>query len=127
MRGYLGGTCVKTRGTFIWMCCIVAQASCQLEAKAPLSATASQYVIDIAGQSVLTTWTCTDDPCPWGDSVSNDALAWPLSAEPVAARLGYTVAPAPYLPADRANGLTISITSGSASVYAGGPQEDSHR
>lgn len=74
----------------------------------------------------MTTWTCTDEPCPWGDELSNPALAWPAEVQPVGTRLGYTVTPAAYLPAASANGLTVTIDFGSARVYAGEPQESSH-
>lgn len=73
------------------------------------------------GESKLATLTCTGSPCPWGESLSNHAVAWPVSAKPVATRLGYTASPAIYLPAASANGVTISIELGSASVYAGDP------
>ena len=74
----------------------------------------------------MATWTCTDDPCPWGDELTNPAVAWPDEAQPVSTRLGYTVTPAVYLPASSANGLTITIDVGSARVSAGEPQEWSH-
>jgi hypothetical protein len=137
MYGLLESTRINTRGArfghglgrwaaLLWMSCVVAQAGCRSNAEEPLGKSMSDLT-EISGESVLTTWTCTDAPCPWGDSVSNDALSWPLPAGPVATRLGYTVSPAPYLPADRANGLIISITLGNARLYAGGPQEESHR
>ena len=78
------------------------------------------------GSSVVTTWTCVGSPCPWGPTDSGHALAWPASMGPVSQRLGYTAAPAPYLPAAAAAGLTITVTSGSATVYAGAPQAASH-
>jgi hypothetical protein len=74
----------------------------------------------------MATWTCTGDPCPWGDELSNPALAWPAEWLPISARLGYTVSPAVYLPASAANGLTVTIDFGSAGVHAGAPQDDSH-
>ena len=74
----------------------------------------------------MTTWSCTDSPCPWGDSVSNHAIAWPASAGPIGVRLGYTATPSPYLPAAAANGVTISIEFGSANVFAGEPLGSSH-
>lgn len=80
----------------------------------------------LSGESQLATWTCTADPCPWGDELSNPVLAWPAEAQPVGTRLGYTVSPAVYLPASSANGLTVTIDSGSVRVYAGKPQESSH-
>jgi hypothetical protein len=82
---------------------------------------------EAAGESTMTTWTCTGSPCPWGDLLSNHALPWSASASPVAARLGYTASPAVYLPAASANGATVSIDAGSAGVYAGEPSGSSHR
>jgi hypothetical protein len=89
--------------------------------------TARSLVVDATGQSVMTTWTCTDEPCPWGDETANHAIAWPASASPVDVRLGYTASPAPYLPAAAANGVTISIEFGTANVFAGAPQAGSHQ
>jgi hypothetical protein len=80
----------------------------------------------ISGVSEMATWTCTGDPCPWGDELSNPAVAWPQETDPVTARLGYTVSPGVYLAASLANGLTVTIDSGSAVVHAGAPQDDSH-
>ncbi|HEX3475189.1 MAG TPA: hypothetical protein VHT91_09135 [Kofleriaceae bacterium] len=80
----------------------------------------------LSGESQMATWTCTGDPCPWGDQLSNPALAWPAEAQPVGTRLGYTVSPAVYLPSSSANGLTVTIDSGNVRVYAGEPQESSH-
>jgi hypothetical protein len=116
-----------------WLACLTTLAGCAVASSKPevppsppalLGATTS--ALELAGESALVTWTCTDDPCPWGDSVSNPAIAWPESMSPVAHRLGYTVSPAPYLPAQSANGLTVSITSGSASLFVGEPDADSH-
>lgn len=45
---------------------------------------------------------------------------------PVTQRLGYTTSPAVYLPAASANGMTISIEVGSASVFVGEPFAPSH-
>jgi hypothetical protein len=94
--------------------------------QAPGESTSSSYVVDFTGDSADATWTCTGTPCPWGDSIGNPAIAWPDAESPVDARLGYTVAPAAYLPAGSANGLTIVIESGAAGVYSGGPQDPSH-
>lgn len=79
------------------------------------------------GSSVLAEWACTGSPCPWGDSTSGHALPWSASLQPSAARFGYTTTPAVYLPASVANGSTLGITSGSATVYAGAPNASSHR
>lgn len=117
------GSWVGTWKTFASLCC-VALAGC--EASSESLGNATSFVVDTSGDSAWTTWTCTGDPCPWGDSTSNHAIAWPSSASPVGARLGYTASPAPYLPASAANGVTISIEFGSANVFAGEPLGSSH-
>ncbi|HMG22984.1 MAG TPA: hypothetical protein VK607_16730 [Kofleriaceae bacterium] len=94
---------------------------------APGRGSAISYVGEMTGESVLARWTCAAEPCPWGSSSSNQAAAWPAAADPVAVRLGYTVSPAVYLPADNANGATISLEFGSAGIYAGQPSAPSHR
>ncbi|MGD9695523.1 MAG: hypothetical protein AB7V42_07685 [Thermoleophilia bacterium] len=80
-----------------------------------------------SGDSAAVTWTCTGAPCPWGASLSGNAVVWPASVSPVAVRLGYTTSQPIYLPADRANGATITVTSGGAAIYAGRPEDGSHR
>lgn len=81
---------------------------------------------DASAQTVLasefTTWDCTGADCPWGASVSGEAAAWPAAYAPVAERLGYTTTPAVYMPAAFANGSTVTIEGGGASLYAGPPQ-----
>jgi hypothetical protein len=77
--------------------------------------------------SRVITWTCTGAPCPWGLSTANDALVWPTSAEPTSSRLGYTTSEPIYLGAGRANGTSIHVLTGSASLYAGDPDASSHR
>jgi hypothetical protein len=73
------------------------------------------------------TWTCTGTPCPWSPTVSGNAVAWPSNLEPLSTRLGYTTSVPMYLPATAANGLTITVTSGSAALFAGAPNAASHR
>jgi hypothetical protein len=92
----------------------------------PRDQSAISYLGEVTGQSQLTTWTCTGSPCPWGEETSNHALAWPAEGQPITARLGYTTSPAVYLPSAQANGLTIKIVSGTASLYAGDPFWTSH-
>ncbi|MFF1822142.1 discoidin domain-containing protein [Kribbella sp. NPDC058245] len=75
--------------------------------------------------SMLATWTCTSSPCPWGESDSTNAAVWPAAAEPVRARYGYTVSHDVYAPASKVAGWKITVTSGSATVYAG-PADGSH-
>ncbi|TCC23473.1 PKD domain-containing protein [Kribbella speibonae] len=75
--------------------------------------------------SVVATWSCTSSPCPWGPSDTSNAAVWPAAAEPVRARYGYTVSHDVYAPAPKVAGWKITVTSGSAAVYAG-PADDSH-
>jgi hypothetical protein len=105
---------------------IVAHAGCERRSGALRLGVARSNLAAQSGESQMATWTCTDDPCPWGDELSNPALAWPAEAQPVDTRLGYTVSPAVYLPASSANGLTVTIDAGSASLHAGNPQDSSH-
>jgi hypothetical protein len=108
------------------MICAAAHAGYLAAADPPSTAEARSDLDDLAGTSELVTWTCTASPCPWGDSLANPAIAWPDRASPAATRLGYTASPAPYLPAVQANGVTIAIDAGSASLYAGAPADDGH-
>jgi len=73
------------------------------------------------------TWTCTGEPCPWGSSSSGHALVWPDALEAVRSRLGYTTSAPIYLPAARANGLTLTLRDGSANVYVGKLDAGFHR
>ncbi len=82
---------------------------------------------DAEPTSEWVTWTCTDGACPWGPSLSGDAIVWPAEDAPLATRLGYTVSEGIYLPAATANGMTVSITSGAATLYVGSPGAASHR
>ncbi|TDD58515.1 hypothetical protein E1263_19080 [Kribbella antibiotica] len=75
--------------------------------------------------SVVATWTCTSSPCPWGASDSANTAVWPAEAEPIRARYGYTVSHDVYAPASKVAGWKITVTSGSATVYAG-PADNSH-
>ena len=77
--------------------------------------------------SQLVTLTCTGSPCPWGASVSGQAIAWSASLAPLVQRLGYTASAGMYLPASAASGMRIAITSGTAAVYAGLPDAASFR
>jgi hypothetical protein len=76
----------------------------------------------LASQAV--TFLCLGDPCPWGDSVSTEALVWPASEGTVNTQLGYLVSAGIYLPGVRANGTDISIDTGKADVYWGFPDEE---
>jgi hypothetical protein len=77
--------------------------------------------------SSLITWNCTGAPCPWGNSLTGQALVWPADAQPINVRFGYTTSGGVYLPSGRANGAIITVTSGSASLFAGAPNAGSHR
>jgi hypothetical protein len=104
----------------------VAHAGCERRSSGLRVGVVRSNLGPLSGESQMATWTCTGDPCPWGDELGNPVLAWPVEAQPVGTRLGYTVSPAAYLPASSANGLTVTIDSGSVRVYAGEPQESSH-
>lgn len=77
--------------------------------------------------SQLVTWNCTSSPCGWGSSTTGHAAVWPAHLNPVNTRLGYTVSAGIYLPDTAASGMTITIVSGSAGIYAGLPNAASHR
>ncbi len=109
-----------------WTLCIVAHAGCGRPSRELRVGVIRSNLDALSGESQMATWTCTGDPCPWGDELSNPALAWPAEAQPVGTRLGYTVSPAVYLPSSSANGLTVTIDAGDVRVYAGEPQESSH-
>ena len=81
----------------------------------------------IAGASEVVTWDCTGSPCPWGSPLSGDALVWPDTEAALSDRFGYTVNRGVYLPAAKANGLTVALESGTATLYAGLPDALSHR
>lgn len=72
-------------------------------------------------------WNCTSSPCPWGDSTSNPAIAWPAGTDASNLRYGYTVTDNIYLNATQANGTVVRIDSGYASLYVGQPMTGSHR
>ena len=76
--------------------------------------------------SQLVTWNCTATPCPWGPSDAGQALVWPTDANALITRLGYTTSGAIYLPTQIANGTSVTINSGTASLYAGLPGASSH-
>ncbi len=77
--------------------------------------------------SKLVVWNCTSTPCPWGETSTSHAIVWPETAQPSSARFGYTATDGVYLAYNRANGATIWIDSGFATVYAGTPNGASHR
>jgi hypothetical protein len=77
--------------------------------------------------SGFTTWTCTGSPCPWGAWLGGYAIKWDSSLEPSSSRLGYTASDPVYLLSTEASGMIISVTTGSAMVFAGLPNANSHR
>jgi hypothetical protein len=77
--------------------------------------------------SQLVTWLCTGSPCPWGNSLTGQALVWPTSMQAVTTRLGYTMSDRIYLPVDTAAGMTITVTTGTATISAGLPDATSHQ
>lgn len=81
----------------------------------------------VPGVSQVVSWNCTGSPCPWGTTLSGQALVWPEADGAGTSRFGYTVSRGIYLPASKASGLVVSIESGSASFYAGRPDALSHR
>lgn len=80
-----------------------------------------------AAQSQWVTATCTGNPCPWGPSLSGYAIAWPDNGQPTNTRLGYTFSHGVYLPADRANGATVWVESGTVTLFAALPNATTHR
>jgi hypothetical protein len=58
--------------------------------------------------------------------MTGQALVWPIAGA-LTSRLGYTTSAGIYLPASAANGATVGIVSGTASIYAGLPGASSHR
>jgi hypothetical protein len=77
--------------------------------------------------SSLVNWTCTGSTCPWGSPFSNHAIVWSEFPDALSARLGYSTSAGVYLPAAAAKGLSIKVTAGTATVYAGPPDAISHR
>lgn len=73
------------------------------------------------------TWACTGSPCTWGPTVSGNAVAWPSDLGPTSTRLGYSTSAPIYLPAGAATGMTVTVTAGSAVLYAGAPSAPTHR
>jgi hypothetical protein len=76
--------------------------------------------------SELVTWSCTSSPCPWGATDTGHALVWPDDAAATSARLGYTADRPVYAPGGNVAGRTVTVKSGSATVYVGTPQGGAH-
>ena len=80
---------------------------------------------NVSSRSV--TWSCTGEPCPWGDTTEGQALVWPEALAATQTRMGYTTSEPIYLPAERAKGLTLTLTQGSANLYVGTVNDAWHR
>ncbi len=79
-----------------------------------------------ATAAILTTWNCANDNfCPWGASTTGYAVNWGTDGQN--RRLGYTTVHSIYLPAARANGTVVTADSGQVLLFAGRPDEQSHR
>jgi hypothetical protein len=76
--------------------------------------------------SAPVTWACTGSPCPWGASMTGQAIVWAAAAA-ASNRLGYTASAPIYLAAGEANGMTISVSAGAATLYAGPLNTPTHR
>lgn len=87
----------------------------------------AETVPDGSVSSQAITWLCTGSPCPWGSPLGGQSAVWPQSAAPSQQRLGYTASAGIYLPATYANGMSVQVKSGTASLYAGHPNDESHR
>ncbi|TYL50140.1 hypothetical protein FXB39_10850 [Nocardioides sp. BGMRC 2183] len=76
--------------------------------------------------SAYTTWDCTSSPCPWGAQTTGHAANWPADLNPIRNRHGYTTSTNVYAPGTTTSGYQITVTAGTATVYAGTPN-GSHR
>ena len=94
--------------------------------QAPVNCTGPEDCGPVADAAPSITWSCTDSPCPWGATDYGHAIVWPTALEATNNRLGYTASGTVYLPASVAMNLVITISSGSATVYAGEPDASSH-
>jgi hypothetical protein len=74
-----------------------------------------------ATASQAITWTCTGRQCPFGDTLTGQALVWQVERGAIATRLGYTASETVYLFGSRANGADIWIETGTADLQAGLP------
>lgn len=126
-RAVLGTVAAMRWGGLTLLIGVAAHAGCHPPSSAPPTPPVLRDLGDIHGESKLVTWTCVGAACPWGASVTGQALVWPDAARAVTTRLGYTVSGAMYLPAAAANGATISSETGALRIYAGLPGDDIHR
>lgn len=87
----------------------------------------SSNAFHMAGQSSDVTWECIVDqgmPCPWGPSLHNQAVVWPIvgNVAPANNRLGYITSSYVYLLSAVAH-VRVTIASGSAAIYVGRPDQ----
>lgn len=78
--------------------------------------------LTMSGTSESVTWQCLSGEaglCPWGDRLTNQAVAWPAEVFPFSWRLGYQASYAVYLDASQARGISVTIVSGRASILSG--------
>jgi len=83
--------------------------------------TAGRSEAQTNGESEGVTGTCTGTPCPFGAALYTEAIVWPATYYPADYWLRYSMSAANFLPADTANGITVKITTGSATAYAAAP------
>lgn len=62
---------------------------------------------------------CNGDNCPWGPTPGTHAIVWPDTSKPVYERFDYAATLGIYLPRAYADGATISVLSGTATLRAG--------
>src|SRR5690606_10688968 len=77
--------------------------------------------------SQLVSLTCVFSPCSWGPTLSGQAVVWPEEARPLYRRYNYFASKGMYLPDTVANGSTITIDAGTATLFAGYPEASVHR
>ncbi|HXU63180.1 MAG TPA: fibronectin type III domain-containing protein [Polyangia bacterium] len=101
-----------------------AQVGCGYSSDDEIAVAVEARALQVSGASQLVTWTCTGSPCPWGATLDGQAVVWPDALQPIRHRMGYTVSQGIYLP--NANGVTITVQAGTATAFAGLPDESSH-
>jgi len=77
---------------------------------------------EISGASTNTVWSCAGPNCPWGTSVSGQAIDWPAAVAPSNVRYDYVTSANVYVSDDYANGMAIRVDSGAALIFRGTPQ-----
>lgn len=109
--------------------CVECGASCEVDSAHDAAPTidSAMSTFHIAGMSSDVTWECIVDrgmPCPWGATLHNQAVVWPIVGlvAPANNRLGYITSSYVYLLSAVAH-VRVTITSGSAILYAGNPDQ----